>query len=89
MFPYLLCAGMRHKSEMVVYEAARSAVSMPNVTGRDLGPAMTMLHMFLASPKPALRFAAVRTLLKLAAVHPMVVAKCNVSDRGGQCWTMP
>ena len=44
------------------------------------GPAITMLHMFLASPRPALRFAAVRTLHKLAAAHAPIVAKCNVSN---------
>jgi coatomer protein complex subunit gamma len=68
---------MRHKSEMVIFEAARAVCSLPNVSSRDLGPAITMLHMFLASPKPALRFAAVRTLHKLAAAHAPVVAKCN------------
>jgi coatomer protein complex subunit gamma len=33
--------------------------------------------MFLSSPKPTLRYAAVRTLSKVAMVHPMSVAKCN------------
>jgi coatomer subunit gamma len=70
-------ACMRHKSEMVIFEAARAVCALPNVSSRDLGPAITMLHMFLASPKPALRFAAVRTLHKLAAAHAPVVAKCN------------
>ena len=42
---------MRHKAELVVLEAARAIVTLPNATGRDLGPAMTMLHMFLASHK--------------------------------------
>lgn len=68
---------MRHKNEMVVLEAARAVCALPNVTARDLSPAITMLHMFITSPKPSLRFAAVRTLHKLAAVHPSVVAKCN------------
>jgi hypothetical protein len=68
---------MRHKSEMVILEAARAVCSLPAVSSRDLGPAITMLHMFLASPKPALRFAAVRTLHALAAEHAAVVAKCN------------
>ena len=60
-------------------QAARAVCALPNVSSRDLGPAITMLHMFLASPKPALRFAAVRTLHRLAGAHAAVVAKCNVS----------
>jgi hypothetical protein len=44
---------------------------------RDLSPAITVLHMFLSSPKPTLRYAAVRTLSKVAMAHPLAVAKCN------------
>ena len=33
--------------------------------------------MFLSSPKPTLRYAAVRTLSKVAMAHPLAVAKCN------------
>jgi coatomer protein complex subunit gamma len=68
---------MRHKTEMVIFEAARAVCNLPSASVRELGPAITMLHMFLASPKPSLRFAAVRTLHRLAAVHPVVVSKCN------------
>jgi coatomer subunit gamma len=44
---------------------------------RDLAPAVTMLHMFLSSPKPSLRYVAVKTLSQIAMSHPAVVAKCN------------
>lgn len=44
---------------------------------RDLVPAVTMLHMFLSSPKPTLRYVAVKTLSQIAALHPSVVSKCN------------
>ena len=70
-------ACLRHKSEMVIYEAARAICNLPGVVARDLSPAITVLHMFLSSPKPTLRYAAVRTLSKVAMTQPMVVSKCN------------
>ena len=45
-------------------------------------PAITVLHMFLTSPRPTLRFAAVRTLSKVAMVHPSVVSGCNEDLEG-------
>ena len=36
-----------------------------------------MLQLFLSSPKPALRFAAVRTLNEVAMKHPVVVQRAN------------
>ncbi len=36
-----------------------------------------MLQLFLSSPKATLRFAAVRTLNKVAQTHPQAVAPCN------------
>lgn len=69
---------LRHKSEMVVYEAARAICSMKDVTSRELVSAMTTLQLFLSSGKPISRFAAVRTLNKIAQTHPVAVAVCNV-----------
>jgi hypothetical protein len=37
-----------------------------------------VLQLFLNSPKPTLRFAAVRTLTKLASLQPAMVAPCNL-----------
>ena len=56
---------LRHKSDMVIYEAASAICSLTNVTQRELSPAVTVLQLFLCSPKPCLRFAAVRTLNKV------------------------
>ena len=56
---------LRHKGEMVIMEAARAIVNMPEVTQRELQPAVTVLQLFLTSSKPTLRFAAVRTLNKV------------------------
>jgi coatomer protein complex subunit gamma len=69
---------LRHKSEMVIYEAARALVNLKNVSARDLAPAISVLQLFLSSPKPTLRFAAVRTLNKVAMTHPLSVTTCNL-----------
>jgi len=97
---------LRHKNEMVIYEAAKAICHLPGVEGtsllpslphslppsvlcttthiislssspslppsflhflaRDLGPAITVLQLFLASPRPAFRFCAMRTLSEVA-----------------------
>ncbi|CAK4616271.1 hypothetical protein LEN26_001696 [Aphanomyces euteiches] len=67
---------LRHKSEMVLYEAARAICSLP-LDSRDLSPAITVLQILLSSVRPTLRFAAVRTLSQVALVQPMLIAKCN------------
>ncbi|CAL9223134.1 unnamed protein product [Arabidopsis halleri] len=69
---------LRHKAEMVILEAARAITELDNVTSRELTPAITVLQLFLSSPKPVLRFAAVRTLNKVAMTHPMAVTNCNI-----------
>lgn len=69
---------LRHKSDIVIYEAARAICNLKNVTARDLTPAITMLQLSLSNPKPAIRFAAVRTLNKVAQTHPLSVTTCNL-----------
>jgi len=69
---------LRHRSEIVIIEAARAIASMKDVTTRELTPAVTVLQIFLSSSKPVLRFAAVRTLNKVAMTHPSLVANCNI-----------
>eukprot|EP01119_Soliformovum_irregulare_P006120 TRINITY_DN1789_c0_g1_i1.p1 TRINITY_DN1789_c0_g1~~TRINITY_DN1789_c0_g1_i1.p1 ORF type:complete len:880 (+),score=318.49 TRINITY_DN1789_c0_g1_i1:276-2642(+) len=69
---------LRHKSDMVIYEAARAICNLRNVTSRELTPAVTVLQLFLSSPKASLRFAAVRTLNKVAQTHPLSVTTCNL-----------
>jgi coatomer protein complex subunit gamma len=56
---------LRHKSEIVIYEAAQALVNLKQTTARELGPAVSVLQLFCSSPKPTLRFAAVRTLNKV------------------------
>lgn len=39
-------------------------------------------QLFLSSSKPVLRFAAVRTLNRVAMSHPMAVTNCNIDMEG-------
>ena len=60
---------LRHKSEMVIYEAAHAIVNMKQTSAKELAPAVSVLQLFCGSSKPTLRFAAVRTLNKVSASH--------------------
>jgi len=75
-------ASLRHKSDTVIYEAATAICSLPNVTQRELSPSVTVLQLFLCSPKPCCRFSAVRTLNKVAMAHPLAVTPCNMDMEG-------
>lgn len=70
-------SSLRHKSELVSYEAAKVMCSLPQVEPQDLAPAVSVLQMFLSNPKPAVRFASMKTLAAVAHAHPRTVAKCN------------
>lgn len=69
---------LRHKNDMVTVEAARAICNLKDVTARELTPAVTVLQLMLSSSKPVIRFAAVRTLNKVAMTHPMAVTNCNI-----------
>jgi len=47
---------LRHKSEIVIYEAAHAIVSMKHTSGKELAPAVSVLQLFCSSPKPTLRY---------------------------------
>merc|ERR550514_1376256 len=77
---------LRHKNEMVTYEAAKAFCllaaieetgSNMTVLGFDISHAITILQIFLTSPKPVVRFAAIRTLNQLAQHRPQIAARCN------------
>ncbi|XP_046391751.1 coatomer subunit gamma [Ischnura elegans] len=91
-------ACLRHKSEMVIYEAAHAIVNVRHrsrrggsgkktpsgktgsstAANRELAPAISVLQLFCSNPKATLRFAAVRTLNKVAMTHPAAVTACNL-----------
>lgn len=73
----LLEGWLRHKSDMVNIEAARAICEMRNVTVQELYRPVAVLNLFLTSPKPVLKFAAIRTLNKLAQTHPAAVVASN------------
>ncbi|XP_031636649.1 coatomer subunit gamma [Contarinia nasturtii] len=73
---------LREKSEMVVYEAAHAVVNLKRTTTRELGQATSILQLFCSSPKATLRFAAVRTMNKVAMVHPVAITTCNLDLEG-------
>ena len=70
-------ASLRHKSELVVFEAARAICQLPGVEPQDINPAISTLQLFLSSPKPTVRFATLKALASLAVLYPRLVAKCN------------
>ncbi|PLW20767.1 hypothetical protein PCANC_09317 [Puccinia coronata f. sp. avenae] len=74
----LLEGFLRHKSDMVNYEAARAICEMRNVTSAELYRPVAVLQLFLSSPKGTLKFCAIRTLAKLALTHPQPVQACNL-----------
>jgi len=69
---------LRNVSEFVMYEAANALVSLSCSNDRDLSNAISVLQLFLSSPRAHLRFAAVRTLGKVALTHPTSVTACNL-----------
>lgn len=73
---------LRHKSEMVVYEATHAIVNLKRTSARELAPAISILQLFCGSPKATLRFAAVRTMNKVAMIHPAAVTTCNLDLEG-------
>eukprot|EP00620_Florenciella_sp_RCC1587_P018520 CAMPEP_0182559454 /NCGR_PEP_ID=MMETSP1324-20130603/2569_1 /TAXON_ID=236786 /ORGANISM="Florenciella sp., Strain RCC1587" /LENGTH=950 /DNA_ID=CAMNT_0024771715 /DNA_START=30 /DNA_END=2882 /DNA_ORIENTATION=+ len=70
-------SSLRHRSEIVIYEAAKAICTLDNLDQRDLNPAITVLQLFLSSPKPTLRYAAMRCLSEVSMRHPMAIVKCN------------
>ncbi|KAL6221108.1 hypothetical protein ACLB2K_008860 [Fragaria x ananassa] len=68
---------LQHKAEMVMFEAARAITELPGVTDLLMAQAISALQLFLSSSKPpVLKFAAIRTLNKVAMTHPMAMI-CN------------
>eukprot|EP01063_Lacrimia_lanifica_P005093 TRINITY_DN1290_c0_g1_i1.p1 TRINITY_DN1290_c0_g1~~TRINITY_DN1290_c0_g1_i1.p1 ORF type:complete len:892 (+),score=428.74 TRINITY_DN1290_c0_g1_i1:80-2677(+) len=69
---------LRHGSEMVVFEAAKSICSLPNLPPKELGAVVLILQLYLSFHKPVLKFAALRLLNKMAVTHPLAVSSCAI-----------
>jgi coatomer protein complex subunit gamma len=63
---------------MVIYEAASAIVSLKCTTSKELASAVSVLQLLCSSPRPALRYAAVKTLNKISITHPAAVTACNL-----------
>eukprot|EP01129_Flabellula_baltica_P010217 TRINITY_DN4296_c0_g1_i1.p1 TRINITY_DN4296_c0_g1~~TRINITY_DN4296_c0_g1_i1.p1 ORF type:complete len:869 (+),score=206.91 TRINITY_DN4296_c0_g1_i1:46-2652(+) len=61
---------VNHRQEMVVYEAARNICVLPGVTENELKAAISGLMSLFNSSRSTIRFAAARTLAKVADEHP-------------------
>jgi coatomer subunit gamma len=73
----LLDGWLRHKSEMVNFEAAKAVCDLPDVSDAEVSQAIHVLQLFLASPRAVTKFAAIRILHNFAAFKPDAVRNCN------------
>jgi coatomer protein complex subunit gamma len=73
----LLDGWLRHKSEMVNFEAAKAICDMRDVTDAELVQAVHVLQLFLTSPRAVTKFAALRILSTMASFKPDAVRSCN------------
>ncbi|ORY67699.1 coatomer subunit gamma-2 [Pseudomassariella vexata] len=73
----LLDGWLRHKSEMVNFEAAKAICDMRDVTDAEVTQAVHVLQLFLSSPRAVTKFAALRILHNFASFKPHAVNSCN------------
>lgn len=73
----LLDGWLRHKSEMVNFEAAKAICDMRDVTDAEVAQAVHVLQLFLTSPRAVTKFAALRILHNFATFKPQAVNVCN------------
>jgi coatomer protein complex subunit gamma len=73
----LLDGWLRHKSELVNFEAAKAICDLPDATDAEVSQAIHALQLFLTSPRPVTKFAAIRILHNFAAFKPDAVRTCN------------
>ena len=73
----LLDGWLRHKSEMVNFEAAKAICDMRDATDTQVTQAIHVLQLFLTSPRAVTKFAALRILHNFATFKPAAVSVCN------------
>ncbi|KAJ5751728.1 coatomer subunit gamma [Penicillium odoratum] len=73
----MLDGWLRHKHEMVNFEAAKAICELRDVTDAEASQAVHVLQLFLSSPRSITKFAAIRILHNFASFKPHVVNVCN------------
>ncbi|KAI9805375.1 MAG: coatomer subunit gamma [Piccolia ochrophora] len=73
----LLDGWLRHKSEMVNFEAAKAICDTRDITDSEITQAIHVLQLFLSSPRAVTKFAAIRILHSFASFKPDAVRPCN------------
>lgn len=73
----LLEGWLRHKAEMVNFEAAKAICELRDVTDAEAAPAIHVLQLFLTSPRAVAKFTAIRILHRFASIRPGPVNVCN------------
>ncbi|KAK9455975.1 adaptin N terminal region-domain-containing protein [Dipodascopsis uninucleata] len=76
---YTLLEGwLKHKSDMVNFEAAKTILEMRDASDTEISPAINVLQLFLSSPRFVSRFSAIRILNRFAMTRPQNVNACNI-----------
>ncbi|KAL2849516.1 adaptin N terminal region-domain-containing protein [Aspergillus pseudoustus] len=73
----MLDGWLRHKHEMVNFEAAKAICDIRDITDAEASQAVHVLQLFLSSPRAITKFAAIRILHRFASFKPHVVNVCN------------
>ena len=73
----LLDGWLRHKSEMVNFEAAKAICNLRDVSDTEMTQAVHTLQLFLTSLRSVTKFAAIRILHSVASFKPQAVQSCN------------
>lgn len=71
---------LRNRNEIVAYEAARCICDLPFVTSKEISSAILVLQSLLASSKTTARYAAVKTLNKVANKFPASITSSCTSE---------
>jgi coatomer protein complex subunit gamma len=71
---------LRNKYEMVALEAARAICTLKTSDPKEIGATVSILQLMLSSHKPAVRFAAVKTLSAIAGQFPAVISNACSYD---------
>ncbi|PWW72760.1 Coatomer, gamma subunit [Tuber magnatum] len=74
----LLDGWLRHKAEMVNFEAAKAICELRDVTDAEVAPAIHALQLYLTSPRAVAKFTAIRILHNFASIRPAAVNVCNI-----------